>query len=474
MNSALTLLLRYPPLDNSLRARTLVRDARTIIQSPTLETGASLIIKYSGRPPAAIETLDLRSHTPSYGTPTRIRSPLAMASSPASLESLLADAAKGVMSRGERWGLNQAVRDVVGEVKRGVERGIQNAPDPSAWSRSASPRGFHQRTRSTKPTSESHGMITANVLRKMNALEDRNRKLAEMLDSAVKDLWNCHEKLAEKAKAEGTVDGEDGKFAEKLSKSVAEVQFVQAFLRDMTLPLPEPLEEVSRDDDTQQRPSSPTPTGSGDQSPKARENSKLATNSQPIQTPNVVADYHPTVISKPQRMPLDHEAGNASACIRSQASPESQPVLSGSVPTQRTPGLLSTGFAASSMPPPIPPTSITDPFLARPRLTSSSFSWMLADNNAEGQPFARATPFAPNEKRTHAKTGKGFLFGEDEDDRSTASGRSTKAPAGRKGSKSKVKSTSAAIREREAIGLGDVTVEDGKFDKEGGSGPPPL
>jgi TBC1 domain family protein 5 len=448
-----------------------VRDARTIMQLPSHETGSSLIFKYSGRHPAAVETLDLRPSTPSYGTPTRMRSPLAMASSPAKLESLLQDAAKGVFSTGERWGLNQAVRDVVGEVRKGVERGIQNAPDPSVWSRSASPRGFHQRTRSTKPTSESHGMRAANVLRKMNALEERNRKLAEMLDLAVKELWKCHEELAEKAKADDKIDSEEGKFAEKFSKSVAEVQFVQAFLRDMTLPLPESHEGPSRESEAQQRNLSPIRTDSRAQSPKAPKSQEAVPISSPANTPSVVIGDHPATASKPVKMPLDPEAGNSKTTTHSQASPIIRANPPNSAPAN-SPSLLSTGFAASSMPPPIPPSSVVDPFLARPRLTSTSFSWMLADNKAEGQPFARATAFAPNEKRSHAKTGKGFLFGEDEDDSPATGQNPAKVAAGRKGSKSKAKATTTSIREREEIGLGDVGIEDRKLDKEGGSLPP--
>lgn len=441
-----------------------MRDARAVLRAPSYDTGATLIMKYSGRHPAPLVDSQRRPSTPSSKTATPVRPPHGVSSSPAKLEALIQDAAKGVFITGERWGFNQALRDVVGEVKRGVERGIQNSPDPSTWSRSASPRGLHQRTRSTKSTSESHGFIAANVLRKMNGLEDRNRRLSIMLDSAVQELWKCHEQLAEKAKIADTVENEQGKLAEKLSQGVAEVQFVQAFLRDMTLPLPDSHDESHIDSDASlaaHRKASADQNETGHSSLDPRTPSNVQGKSRSINTPSL-ADGDNSIESSvafevSDSQVIKHVPSSETSQDRSAVSP----ALPISLPNRQKSGLLAKGLAdPATMPPPIPHSNVLDPFLARPRLTSASFSWMLADNNAESQPFARATPFAPNEKRMNARNGKGFLFGDEEEDRHVTKDKLDKSPASRKVTKSKGKTTiPAAVREREDIGLGDVVAE---------------
>jgi hypothetical protein len=79
---------------------------------------------------------------------------------------------------------------------------------------------------------------------------------------------------------------------------------------------------------------------------------------------------------------------------------------------------------------------------------------MLADNAAEGQPaFARATPFAPNERRHHAKSGKGFLFGDEEGENSIVGEQARKSSPARRGSRPRGKEKPATALRREEIGL---------------------
>lgn len=445
----MTLLLRYPPLQNSSQPRTLVYDARSIQKSCTIDTGASLILKHTGRQPAPFDSSEARSASPLSSTPTRVRSPFASTSSPASLEALLQDAARGVLSRGERWGLNQAVRDVVGEVRRGVTRGIQSSTN----SRPSSPRGGFHKARGSRGGSESHSAIAANVLRKMNALEERNRRLAEMLETAVKDLWACQEEMTEKAKQDATIAPENGKLMEKFSKSVAEVQFVQAFLRDMTLPLPE---DVASDNKISEA-----------RDDKSETETSHSTSENVVKLPSTGSEAA-MVPEADQKMPSDQVSSSSAtktaqtdsesgfSPVRSQASPKpptsTAPIP---IPTKNSITPLPSSLPTASAPPPLPPSPTPDPLLSRPRLAVSSFSWMLADNTAEDQPaFARATPFAPNERRHHARTGKGFLFGEEDPNAVLGDSNRKNSPA-RKGSRAK-----AASQQREDIDLENVLQEE--------------
>jgi TBC1 domain family member 5 len=324
-------------------------------ENGNIAVGHRLIFKHTQRQPADAPTESGRSHTPIGHR--RTKSPF-RSSSPAAIESLLQDAARGVINRGEKWGLNQAVRDVVGEVRknvRGLQSGQMSPPVRESLGRNASSQKGHQDAPST---------IAANVLRRINALEERNKQLASMLEGAVAELWIIHKELAENKPPNLKEES-----LTTLSVGVAKVQFVQAFLEDMSLPLPEiAVQEAPKDSSTSK-------------------NSK--THDEATEVP----------------------AGRGKACDPP-ASPRVVDKDSSVTRSRSKPAVTATATEKLSMSPSPTQDSV------RPRLTESSFSWMLGEDKNSGSSFARASPFPPNEKRSQASLDgqeKAFLFGKDND-----------------------------------------------------------
>ncbi|EFX00751.1 tbc domain protein [Grosmannia clavigera kw1407] len=240
---ALPLLLKYPPPGPPYGPHTFVDDALFLRDHGDVEGGASLVLKYTGRAPARQQQPQPQPTTPttptmtttmsghsrassapgtrvaagSSGTPrtstpgagfaagldslrqrTRmaVRSPLRalspeggqgqpLAPGRESVGALLhgaAKGAKGVMERGEKLGLNQAVRDAVGEIRRNMIQGLQEARQVT--------KGVGGRAggggvidKGTDPTGQ-----VLQVLAEMERMEQRNRQLAVMLDETVESL----------------------------------------------------------------------------------------------------------------------------------------------------------------------------------------------------------------------------------------------------------------------------------------------
>lgn len=129
---------------------------------------------------------------------------------PASVEALVqgaAKGAKGMLERGEKLGINQAVRDAMGEIRRNMQ-------------------GFNESRHSPRPTKETlsdEGAATALV-----AMERRNLQLATMLDDTVTSL---------KALTASDLD-ERTKSLELIEVAAAKIQFVKIYLEDSTMEVP--------------------------------------------------------------------------------------------------------------------------------------------------------------------------------------------------------------------------------------------
>jgi TBC1 domain family protein 5 len=496
-SGAFTLLLRYPPIPESstLTPVQFVQDSH-MLTGTNPKAAAELIEKYTGKQPALYESA--RPSTPNHhpGAPFlypatsilgRARSPFG-ASSPATLESLISDAAKGVLERGEKWGVNQAVRDVVKNIQ-------QHAVTPPPR---YAPPGGRRRQSAGGAKSETHSAIAANVLRRMNALEERNRRLGSMLDDAVADLWRLYEEMNEKKEKkveDKTEEGED--MVERMAKAVAKVHFVQAFLKDISLPLPD--DETGKD-------------VKGENAAE-KENAQVgdAKRSQ-SRTPSVASVSSRTItevespVLTPTRKAFERLSSPARQAVVSQ---KANPVDIPGIKADTTPSLLGASLPnslPSSMPPPQPPklpstktqsqsssparqsqlatsppdhdehTKHVTPTKPRRPLAETSFSWMLADSAASddsGSPaFARATSFAPNERRNQtppaARGGKsrskGFLFGDDTASKDGASGTEEKSKRGRKGSRRGTERDSLGRIDVEQISMDDVkSSEDSLF-----------
>jgi len=421
VNEALMLLMRYPSPSEPHGPRTLVTDAIFIKAHCTVEGGSQLITKYSNRPPPHFKRNVPRSFTPDSvagsGTPNsfRARSPPG-SPAPRALEALIGDAARGVLNRGEKWGFN--LRDAVGEVRKNVQ---------SLQSGHISPRvaPSHRSTRS-----DISNNIAASVLRKMTALEDRNRRLAMMLEAAVADLWKVEKQASEKRQTEDQP-------LEELSIAIAKVQFVQVFLQDSTLPLPseEPIEQVEVLKETPQIAEEHV---SPSEEPKLDETDQVSGSAPKLPPRNIPVDapkISPPQNSPPRQMTTVKPSSPISMAARgiAQTPPISLPTTS-----------LSSEHASGT------PTTFHAQQQARPRIEQSSFSWMLGQAHENRKEFINPSPFSPAERRFHAAHGseeKGFLFGEEDDvvgePKPKDKGKEKRRP-------------SAVARAREDIGLGDM------------------
>ncbi|QDS73666.1 hypothetical protein FKW77_002618 [Venturia effusa] len=413
-NEALMLLMRYPSPVQPLGPRTLVLDAIYLKSHCNEDGGAQIIVKYSNRTPPQCKRIAPRPDTPDSnigsGTPNsaRARSPFG-SPAPRALDALLGDTARGVLSRGEKWGFNM-VRDAVGEVRKNVQN-LQVGQ--------ASPR-LGPSHRATK--SEVSNNIAASVLRKMTALEDRNRRLAAMLETAVADLWKIEKQIAEKKQVEGQSDA--------LSIAVAKVQFVQVFLQDLTLPLPP--------EDLIAEPEIPTA-----KEPQAEEPGPEV----PIETQqHALASSPEDVDAIPQ---LSVSTPWQPAVLMASSPPMSITVPPTNTPPASLPTTLLTAEHASGT----PISSTLGSKQSRPKIEQSSFSWMLGQAHEHRKSFIDPQPLSPAEKRYHAAHGgedKGFLFGEEND----VVGEPPKKPDKAKGKEKR--KNSAVTRAREDIGLGDM------------------
>lgn len=122
--------------------------------------------------------------------------------------------AKGFLERGEKLGINQAVRDAMVEIRRNVQearssmkagRDLFNEPGPNT------------------------------AVRAVALMDRRNRRLAALLDEPLSTLKNL-----------ATFDPEDKqKYQDALEIATAKIQFVKVYLEDSTMAVPDEEEPAS-------------------------------------------------------------------------------------------------------------------------------------------------------------------------------------------------------------------------------------
>ncbi|KAL6356307.1 hypothetical protein LRP88_09902 [Fusarium phalaenopsidis] len=228
----LQLLLKYPAPSPSHGPHTFVDDALYLREHLSASGGASLIMKYTGRMPAVSSpSQNSRAATPSFrafnslrqrglGSRSQIPSPSRFIQQQGGMEALFqgaAKGAKGVFERGEKLGINQAVRDAMGEIRRNINE-----------------------ARST-PRSPRQIMSEEGAAKSLAALERRNQQLAAMLDETVNNL-----------KAVSASNLEDKtKSLDLIEVAAAKVQFVKIYLEDSSMEVPileyPPSEESPRE-----------------------------------------------------------------------------------------------------------------------------------------------------------------------------------------------------------------------------------
>ncbi|EDO04473.1 hypothetical protein SS1G_06956 [Sclerotinia sclerotiorum 1980 UF-70] len=223
---ALMLLLKYdcPP-----SPQTLVDDAIFLRDNFNATGGSKVIHKYSGRSPRRDKS-STPPDTPLEGSlsPRQIlmrnrsslTTPTRFLQQQGGVEALIhgaAGAAKGVYNRGERLGINQAVRDAMEEVKKNMQ-GLQT------------PRSINSSRRATGASrwSLDDGRVLPASTAIMATMNERNRQLAVMLDHAMKDLRSIS--VSQETDRE--------KYIEAIDIAIAKVDFVRVYLEDSTMPLP--------------------------------------------------------------------------------------------------------------------------------------------------------------------------------------------------------------------------------------------
>lgn len=178
-----------------------------------------MIMKYTGKMPTITSPPEnSRSATPSFrgfnsfrqkgfGTRSPLPSPSRFIQQQGGMEALFqgaAKSAKGVLDRSERLGINQAVRDAVGEIRRNLNEARYTPKSPREILSEEGP------------------------IKGIAALESRNRQLATMLDETVASLKMLStSNLDDKAKS-----------LEIIELAAAKIQFVKIYLEDTSMEVP--------------------------------------------------------------------------------------------------------------------------------------------------------------------------------------------------------------------------------------------
>ena len=394
------LLLKYPAPESPNGPQTFVDDAIYLRDNFSAAGGAKIISKYSGKTPPLFST-DSRPSTP-LGQPlghkrniSRTKSPLP---SPArflqqqgGVEALFQGAARGVLDRGERLGINKAVRDAVGEVKKNMQ-GLQTSRNNSTKRRpSDGMRWSLDEGKAVPPTRAS-----------ISAMNVRNQQLARMLDQAMTDL----------RAASISEDGDKEKYVQAMDLAIAKVEFVKVYLEDSTMPL---LEDSSHPE-----ASTPSPLPADTPPP-------------PLQEPLQSATPDPTAYASSDLKSGQHIAEAVGKPLSASHIPD--------VVTSKDPAVAASPNAISSanLQKSTQDAANEEGLLHRPKapvptrstIAQSSFSWMLEPDSPsssamKASPPKSSSPFLKSTRRPASGSGRekaAFLFGEVDDSTSNPQSR---------------------------------------------------
>ena len=218
--AALTLLLRYPVPSPPHGPPSFVSDALYLRDNLLLDGGDHIISKYSRRAPETTVTRKLpkkikkartADQTAAHKAASPTLTPAKFFQDQGGIEGIIHEAAKGVYSQGEKWG--------VGKALRGAVQGLQSS--------NTSPRSAH-RSRWSLDTGKVVSEKPPDMVAKIESLEQRNRSLAKLLENAVNELWVQQKDIRQKEEKHG----------DALSLAIAKVQFVQVYLENSSMQLP--------------------------------------------------------------------------------------------------------------------------------------------------------------------------------------------------------------------------------------------
>ncbi|KAG6310129.1 hypothetical protein E4U44_005901 [Claviceps purpurea] len=212
----LQLLLKYPSPEQPHGPHTFVDDAVYLRDHLDRAGGSSLIMKYTGKMPEyrSEKTSSSSSRNGGRTTRSRLSPPLRLMQQQPTVETFLQGAAKGanrMLEKGEKLGINQAVRDAVDEIRRNVQsfNEVRQAQRSSEEGTEIAERG--------------DGAVKA-----LAAMERRNMQLASLLRDTVADLKTVT--LSE--------DADKAKNLELIEVVAAKIQFVQIYLEDSSMDVP--------------------------------------------------------------------------------------------------------------------------------------------------------------------------------------------------------------------------------------------
>ncbi|CAN8097054.1 unnamed protein product [Discula destructiva] len=380
-SNALQLLLKYPSPEPPHGPHTFVDDALYLKDHYNTPGGSSIIMKYTGKMPKPVA--EPRSATPeskfpglslrsrAQGARSPLSSPARFIAQRGGVEALFQGAAKNVIERGEKLGINQAVRDAMGEIRRNMQ-------------------DLRVSSRGTTPITSRHDIFTNGLLgsprgrgderQTVAALEERNRQLAALLGEAIAGLQTL---------AGANLEGDEEKNLEAVELAAAKAQFVKIYLEDSSLDLnldpPAPTEPVAApqvviDDDLPPLIIAANTINEGTSSSLMVAEDELMTDSEAA---NEGEGATPKVSSSPSMEGLVHS---------SPLSPSSKPIESGS---------------------PLRPAA---PIPTRSTLAQSSFSLMFdaPDQVPSLSPQASSVPgsAASSTHRSTKRPSNAFLFGE--------------------------------------------------------------
>ena len=391
------LLLKYPSPDPANGAQSFVDDAIFLRDNFDAAGGAKIVSKYSGRSPPVQS--DSRPATPLghaisarqkfYRTRSPLPSPARFLQQQGGIEALFQGATKGVFERGEKLGINQAVRDAVGEVKKNMQ-GLQAARANST----------SRRTSDVTRWSLDEGRPTPPLKAIILATNKRNQQLARMLDQAMSDL----------RAVSISDDGDKDKYIQAMSLAIAKVDFVKIYLGDSTMPLPSgPPEDAT--------PSEPVSVVA------AAATSASTTAPAPVSPPSPLPDLPST----PQTVSETKETPAQALDLPLPSSPILDPVPK--IEKQTIDNLPTVAPSAVSEPTEDKAAADTQillrpsaPVPTRSSIAQSSFSWMLESDNtpptasSKSSPPKSSSPFLKAGRRPTAGPGRekaAFLFGDD-------------------------------------------------------------
>jgi TBC1 domain family protein 5 len=299
------------------------------------------------------------------------------------VEALFQGAAKGVFDRGERLGINQAVRDAVGEVKKNMQ-GLQVSRSQSG----------NRKTSDVMRLSLNEGNSISSSRASVSAMNARNQQLARMLGQAMTDV----------RAVSASAGGEKEQYIAAMDLAIAKVEFVKVYLEDATMPLPE--------DSSHPTPKSPSLQAS------------INTPQPPLHD-----SLHPAKSAAPTSSTTNSGAQNDLANLKDnslQSSPIQDALLVRedaiiTTPSTTIPSIdlqeAKNELAAEAELPARPKA----PVPTRSSIAQSSFSWMLEPDTTSGSshkssPPKSPSPFLKSGRRPNSGPNRekaAFLFGDD-------------------------------------------------------------